>query len=177
MYPETTSINQYTANQQHLYMAFELSSSQWLLGFTVGFGQRPRQRSILARDLPALEHEIELAKQRFELPQDTQVVSCYEAGRDGFWLHRYLTSIAVSNQVVDSASIEVNRRAKRAKTDRIDLRKLLTMLMRCQVKFLSLYSKMVHSKLRIFRIFFGKQVIEIISLLIPKANGFLKKTL
>jgi transposase len=58
------------------------------------------------------------------------VVSCYEAGRDGFWLHRYLVSQSVENRVVDSASIEVNRRAKRAKTDSLDVQKLLTMLIR-----------------------------------------------
>jgi transposase len=57
-------------------------------------------------------------------------MSCYEAGRDGFWLHRYLLSKDIENLVVDSASIEVNRRAKRAKTDRLDMAKLLTMLIR-----------------------------------------------
>jgi transposase len=111
-------------------MAFELSQTKWLLGFTVGFGQRPRLRSIPARDLAALQEESQLAKRRFGLPDDAQVVSCYEAGRDGFWLDRYLHSIGVANLVVDSASIEVNRRAKQAKTDRLDLGKLLTMLMR-----------------------------------------------
>lgn len=130
MCSETTTASQYTANHSHLYMAFELSHSQWMLGFTVGFGQKPRQRTIPARDLLALEQEIQLAKQRLGRPEDAQVVSCYEAGRDGFWLHRYLTSIGIANLVVDSASIEVNRRAKRAKTDRLDLEKLLTMLMR-----------------------------------------------
>jgi transposase len=58
------------------------------------------------------------------------VRSCYEAGRDGFWLHRYLTSVAIDNYVVDSASIEVNRRQRRAKSDRLDVRKLLGMLVR-----------------------------------------------
>ena len=58
------------------------------------------------------------------------MVSCYEAGRDGFWLDRYLHAQGVDNQVIDSASIEVNRRAKQAKTDCLDLGKLLTMLMR-----------------------------------------------
>ena len=47
--------------------------------------------------------------------------SCYEAGRDGFWLHRLLASRGVENVVIDSASIEVNRRSKRAKTDRLDV--------------------------------------------------------
>ena len=56
--------------------------------------------------------------------------SCYEAGWDGFWIHRYLTSLGVENLVVDSSSIEVNRRARRAKTDRMDVEKLLAMLLR-----------------------------------------------
>jgi len=58
------------------------------------------------------------------------VLSCYEAGRDGFWLHRALTAQGVTNLVVDSSSIEVNRRRRRAKSDRLDVRKLLTMLLR-----------------------------------------------
>jgi transposase len=58
------------------------------------------------------------------------VVSCYEAGRDGFWLHRFLLSLGVENLVVDSSSIEVNRRSRRAKTDRLDAQKLLMMLIR-----------------------------------------------
>jgi transposase len=132
MFAETTHTNQYTTIQPHLYMAFELSQTKWMLGFTIGFGQRPRLRSITARDLAALVTEIQLAKQRFGLAEDVQVISCYEAGRDGFWLHRYLASISVSNLVVDSASIEVNRRAKQAKTDKLDLGKLLTMLVRYQ---------------------------------------------
>src|SRR5512147_922023 len=132
MSAETTLTNQYTTIQPHLYMAFELSQSKWMLGFTIGFGQRPRLRSIAARDLAALQTEIHLAKERFGLGEDVQVISCYEAGRDGFWLHRYLSAQGVSHRVVDSASIEVNRRAKQAKTDKLDLGKLLTMLMRFQ---------------------------------------------
>jgi transposase len=132
MSAETTHTNQYTTIQPHLYMAFELSQSKWMLGFTIGFGQRPRLRSIAARDLATLQTEIQWARERFELGADVPVISCYEAGRDGFWLHRYLTSIGVNNQIVDSASIEVNRRAKQAKTDKLDLGKLLTMLMRYQ---------------------------------------------
>jgi transposase len=132
MSAETTHRNQYTAIQPHLYMAFELSQTKWMLGFTIGFGQRPRLRSIAARDLAALENEIHLARARFGLDEEVPVLSCYEAGRDGFWLHRYLASIGVGNLVVDSASIEVNRRAKQAKTDRLDLDKLLTLLMRYQ---------------------------------------------
>ena len=58
------------------------------------------------------------------------MVSCYEAGREGFWLHRFLLTHGVTNQVVDSSSIEVNRRHRRAKSDGLDVRKLLSMLMR-----------------------------------------------
>jgi len=113
-----------------LYLAFELGNKQWKLGFTIGLGQRPRERTIAAGDLVAFQEEIRLAKKRFGLPQTVRVMSCYEAGRDGFWLHRYLLSKDIENLVVDSASIEVNRRAKRAKTDRLDVAKLLTMLVR-----------------------------------------------
>lgn len=113
-----------------LYLAFELSNAEWKLGFTPGAGQNPRERKIKAADLKALGLEIQLAKKRFDLPAEAPVRSCYEAGRDGFWLHRYLLSRGIENLVVDSASIEVNRRAKRAKTDRLDVGKLVAMLMR-----------------------------------------------
>ena len=76
------------------------------------------------------ERKITEAKKRFRLPDETGVVSCYEAGQDGFGIHRHLLSIEVQNIVVDSSSIEVNRRRRRAKTDRIDVRKLYTMLVR-----------------------------------------------
>jgi len=111
-------------------MAIELSNAKWKLGFTIGFGQAPRLREVHARDLMALIQEVTLAKRRFGLSENALVRSCYEAGRDGFWLHRFLHAQGVSNLVVDSASIEVNRRKRRAKTDRLDVGKLLTMLLR-----------------------------------------------
>jgi transposase len=70
------------------------------------------------------------AKERFGLPEDAPVISCDEAGRDGFGLHRWLVTHGVANCVVDSSSIEVNRRHRRAKTARLDGQKLLTMLLR-----------------------------------------------
>jgi transposase len=111
-------------------MAIELSNAEWQLGFTVGLGQPPRLRKLVAGDLVGLLEEIRMSKARFGLAESTAVMSCYEAGRDGFWLQRYLTSCGVTNLVVDSASIEVNRRKRRAKTDRMDVGKLLTMLVR-----------------------------------------------
>jgi transposase len=121
---------EYSRKQADLYLAFELDNKEWKLGFTVGFGQNARERTVLAGDLSGVKREIEGAKRRFGLAREACVLSCYEAGRDGFWLHGYLVHIGVSNLVVDSSSIEVNRRAKRAKTDKMDLGKLLGMLMR-----------------------------------------------
>jgi transposase len=92
--------------------------------------QPPRVRTIPAREVVRLQQEIAWAKQRFSLPTDAHVVSCYEAGRDGFWRHCYLVAQGIMNHVIDSASIEVNRRQRRAKTDRLDVHKLLTMLLR-----------------------------------------------
>jgi transposase len=85
---------------------------------------------IAGGDLDAVEAEIERARRRFDLAGDAAVVSCYEAGRDGFWLHRFLESVGHTSYVVDSSSLEVRRRAKRVKTDRVDLAGLLRMLIR-----------------------------------------------
>jgi transposase len=117
-----------TKKQCVLHLAIELSQSKWKLGFCDG--KKMRFKSITARDLERFHGEIEKAKERFKLEGETRVESCYEAGRDGFWLHRHLLSHGIENIVVDSSSIEVSRRKKRAKTDRIDARKLLQMLMR-----------------------------------------------
>ena len=128
--PTTPRMTQDSLYQSTLYLAFELGKNTWKLGFTIGMAQQPRERTIPAGALETLQKEITRAKQRFGLPEDACVVSCYEAGRDGFWLHRYLVAHGVTNHVIDSASIEVNRRQRRAKTDRLDVHKLLTMLLR-----------------------------------------------
>lgn len=119
-----------TGSAAALYVAFELGEEKWLLGFTPGVGQRPRRRTVAARNWELVLEEIALAKQRFGLAPDARVVSCYEAGRDGFWLHRCLVQHGIESLVVDSSSIEVNRRRRRAKTDRLDVEKLLGMLLR-----------------------------------------------
>jgi transposase len=113
-----------------LLLAFELGERTWKLGFTTGLGQRPRIRPVPAGAVDQVLEEIARAKVRLKLPADTPVISCYEAGRDGFWLHRHLVAHGVTNYVVDSSSIEVNRRARRAKTDRLDLAGLLNLLAR-----------------------------------------------
>ena len=81
-----------------LTMALELSYRSWRLAF--GDGAKRRQVS----DLAALTGAAAKAKERFGMPASARVVSCYEAGRDGFWLHRHLVSIGIENQVVDAAS-------------------------------------------------------------------------
>ena len=126
----TARRTEYTTFEPVLHMAFELGEAKWKIGFTTGLGQKPRERTIDGRDLVALEHEIRLAKQRFGLAPETPVKSCYEAGREGFWLHRYLVQKGVANVVVDAASLEVKRRRRRLKTDRVDLEKLCEMLVR-----------------------------------------------
>jgi len=113
-----------------LYLALELGWNTWKLAFTIGRGQKPRLKTIPARNPDVLLYEIKAAKKRFGLPEDTLVVSCYEAGRDGFWIDRFLRAQGIQNIVVDSASIEVNRRKRRAKSDRLDAEKLVDMLMR-----------------------------------------------
>ncbi|MEX0601347.1 MAG: IS110 family transposase, partial [Rhodothermales bacterium] len=113
-----------------LFLALELGRTEWKLGFGTTIGKRPRERSVVAGDVDQLEDEIVRAKRRFGLPDSVEVVSCYEAGRDGFWIHRFLDSIGVQNHVVDSSSIEVKRRRRVRKTDRLDLESLLRLLIR-----------------------------------------------
>src|SRR5215831_20608152 len=113
-----------------LFVAFELSEKTWKLGFTTGHGQKPRERTVTARQQERVLEEIAQAKRRLGLPEEAPVVSCYEAGREGFWLHRFLQGHGLTNHVVDSSAIEVNRRHRRAKSDGLDVRKLLSMLMR-----------------------------------------------
>lgn len=113
-----------------LYIAFELANDKWLLAFATQAAEKPRFRQMPARDLDRLDEEIAKAKVRFGLAPDAAVRTCYEAGRDGFWLHRALTARGIDNLVVDSASIEVNRRKKHVKSDPVDAAKLLNLLCR-----------------------------------------------
>jgi transposase len=120
----------HSVREPMLYVAFELSKKQWKLAITSGFGIAPWLQSVENGDWRAVERTIAQARRRFHVSADAVVMSCYEAGRDGFWIHRALTARGIRNRVVDSASIEVSRRARRAKTDRIDARKLVMMLVR-----------------------------------------------
>ena len=112
-----------------LYMAMELRNAKWKLGFSNG--SRDRSMTIAAGDWKVLSRQIDLAKEKLHLPEDCPVICCYEAGRDGFWIHRMLEEeIGITNLIFDSSSIEVNRRKRRAKTDKVDVRALLRLLQR-----------------------------------------------
>jgi len=127
--PHTALHGQNTTTAGRLYLAFELGEKNWKL--SLGDGRRaPTRCTVAAGDTTAVLTAIANARARCHLSADAPVYSCYEAGRDGFWLHRWLAEQGIVNLVVDSASIEVNRRARRAKTDRLDSEKLLSMLMR-----------------------------------------------
>jgi transposase len=92
---------------------------------------QPRRRTVpAAHALTELPHEIAKAKQRLGLPADARVVCCYEAGRDAFWVERAVTALGVEVLVVEASSIEVPRKARRAKSDGLDAAKLLEMLLR-----------------------------------------------
>jgi transposase len=118
-----------TAIQGEVYMSFELGDKKWTLTASDG-GRGPSRYNVDAGDTAAVAHCIVKARERCKLEPQAQVHSCYEAGRDGWWLHRWLIEQGVDNIVVDSSSIEVNRHARRAKSDRIDGDKLLAMLLR-----------------------------------------------
>lgn len=111
-----------------MYVAMELSNKKWKLAF--GDGSRVRERDVPARDVKAFLREVSMSKEKLGLPADAPVECCYEAGRDGFWIHRMLKSHGLENYVMDPASIEVPRRARQRKTDRLDAKKLLKLLIR-----------------------------------------------
>src|SRR5882672_11652195 len=125
-----TTRSETSVNEPTLYVAFELGKKEWKLAMTSGFGIQPWLRTVASGDWSAVARAMAQGRARYGLAAAARVVSCYEAGRDGFWIHRALTGMGVVNRVVDSASIEVNRRARRAKTDRLDALKLVTMLVR-----------------------------------------------
>lgn len=119
-----------SVNEPVLYVAFELGKKTWKVAMTTGLSVTPMLRTIASGDLDAVARVVEAAQRRWRLPATARVLSCYEAGRDGFWIHRALVRRGIENRVVDSASIEVNRRARRTKTDRIDAQKLVRLLVR-----------------------------------------------
>ena len=111
-----------------LLLAIELSAKSWRL--VMGANGRRRHVTLDPGNVEGFVDALARAKAKLSLPVDAPVVSCYEAGRDGFWVHRWLAQQGVHNVVIDSASIEVSRRARQAKTDRVDGEKLWSLLNR-----------------------------------------------
>jgi transposase len=130
MNPTARHQDESTGAESRLYVALELSAQEWRLAYTVGMHAAFTHVVIPANDRVAWDRVIGAAVEKHGLGPDVPVWSCYEAGRDAFWVHRWLGEAGVHNVVVDSASIEVNRRARRAKTDRLDAGHLLRMLIR-----------------------------------------------
>lgn len=112
-------------------VSMELSKKKWKLGF--GDGSKQRLRTIGARDQKQLLREVNHAKEKLGLAVDVRVVFGYEAGRDGFWIARMLKKHGFDVYVMDPASIEVPRRARQRKTDRLDVQRLLELLVRYEL--------------------------------------------
>lgn len=129
-------------DQDTLYMGIELSAKKWKFCFSDG--AKERLVTVNAWDQSGTLEQIEIAKQKLNLAADCKVRSCYEAGRDAFWIHRFLSKHGFENVVVDSASIEVSRRRKHAKNDRLDAGKLVNMLYRYWVMNETRMWKVVH---------------------------------
>jgi transposase len=119
------------ANQTTCFMAIELSKTSWVVGMLTPLSNKISLRSIPCGAVEKLMAIVDQTTNR--VMQATggpvQVVSCYEAGYDGFWLHRFLAAHRIINHVLDAASLLVNRKARRAKTDRLDAEKLVRVLM------------------------------------------------
>ncbi len=113
-----------------VHVAIELSSSTWLIAARLPGAEKSRLHRVEGGDSTALLALLaELGQQAStRLGHAVDVVCCFEAGRDGFWLHRLLTAHGITAHVLDPTSILVNRRARRAKTDRLDAEGMLRVL-------------------------------------------------
>lgn len=119
-----------TAEYATVYVAFELSKAKWKLGVIIPGSQKMSRYTIAGGDREALAARLAAARAKAERSgKPVRIVSCYEAGLDGHWLHRWLTEHGVVNHEIDPASIAVSRRARRAKTDRIDLEQMMGALL------------------------------------------------
>ena len=118
------------AQDATILVVFELSKSKWLMGVTAPGSDKLSRYAVDGGDVAAVRARLEEARAKAEAQTGApvRIVSAYEAGYDGFWLHRWLHDAGAQNRVLDPASIAVNRRARRAKTDRLDLDQLMRVL-------------------------------------------------
>jgi transposase len=116
-----------------IHIAFELSKKKWLLGIMLPGSEKISRYVIAGGDVVELAEQLHKARVKAErCGKPVRIVSCYEAGFDGHWLHRWLGEQGICNYQIDPSSIQVNRRARRAKTDRLDLDQLMRVLMAYQ---------------------------------------------
>src|SRR5947209_3010580 len=114
-----------------VYVAFELSKAKWHLGVILPGSQKLSRFSIDGGDLAALSaHFAKWRAKAAVTGKPVRIISCYEAGYDAHWLHRWLSDRGVIDHEIDPASIQVNHRARRPKTDRLDLEQLMNTLLR-----------------------------------------------
>jgi transposase len=107
-------------------MAFELSKAKWNLGVVLPGSKKMSRFTITGGDVVALAKRLAAIRAKAGRGgKPVRILACYEAGYDGHWLYRWLTAQGVACHEIDPASIEVNRRARRAKTDRIDLDRMM----------------------------------------------------
>jgi transposase len=111
-------------------VALDLSRTSWVVALRTSGDDRVSTHKLRPGDVDRLLELIERSRVREEqrVGGPVQVRSCYEAGYDGFWLHRRLRAAGVRNVVVEPTSLLVDRRARRVKTDRIDAGTLLRAL-------------------------------------------------
>ena len=116
-----------TSNEQSIYAALELSKNSWLLAIQVPGRDNPSLHPIKGGDTEGLMAKLDAARDRVAKisGQTPMVTLCYEAGYDGFWLARFLEQPGITCLVMEPASLQVNRRARRVKTDRIDVENIL----------------------------------------------------
>ena len=114
-----------------LFVAIELSKKSWLVAVHTPLADKISLHTVPAGDGGRLVELVRRlhGKAQAALGREVEIVSCHEAGYDGFWLHRFLEAHGIRNHVFDPASLQVNRRARRVKTDRIDVQGLLRALM------------------------------------------------
>lgn len=126
---EATTLKECYSSEKTLYVAFELSKEKWRLLCSVG-GRRRHSGTMKPGSQSELKAILDRARAKFGLAVDVRVLSCMEAGRDGFWPHWFVTAQGLENLVVDASSMKVSRQGRRAKTDKIDVARLLADLVR-----------------------------------------------
>ena len=122
-----TQIPVSTSNEQSIHAALELSKNNWLLAIQAPGRDNPSLHPIKGGNAEGLMAKLDAARDRVAqlTGQTPKVTLCYEAGYDGFWLSRILEQRGIECRVMEPASLQVNRRARRVKTDRIDVESLL----------------------------------------------------